>query len=225
MPLPRRFGLPVLMAAALAVAGCAPVGIADDPVARVFQWPQIMAGEDIARDCATGGGERWRFVHNAVYTEQVRVYDIAAGAVETRVFDRLNLLDIDIDRFFRGARSTVALAPQDLQRLVAAVESDLARAARPGDHLRSDRFFWTVAACRAGGFRIAGFAYPADGSIPFAFPAEIARFDRSGRPLNPPRAFERDIMVIRDYYPNRMTGDIDPKFVLRVSETGIRPGF
>jgi hypothetical protein len=216
--------LPTLALAA-ALAGCAPAGIADDPVSRIFQWPQIMAGDDIGRDCATSRRERWRFVYNGVYTEQVRVYDVEAGAVETRVFDRLNLLQPDIDRFLRGARSTVTIPPQDLRRLVEAVESDLPRAARAGEHLRSDRFFWTVAACRDGRFSVAGFAYPSDGSIPFAFPAEIARFDRSLRPVNPPRAFERDVLVMRDLYPNRMTGDLDPKFLLRVTEGGIQPGF
>src|SRR5687767_2994137 len=121
----------------LALAGCAPAGVAEDPVSRLFQWPQIMAGEDIRRDCTAGGGERWRVVYNGVYTEQVRVYDIAAGAVETRVFDRLNLLDLDADRFFHGARSTVAIAPTDLRRFVEAVAGDLPRAAKPDEHLRS----------------------------------------------------------------------------------------
>src|SRR5687767_8733863 len=108
---------PLLLAfALLALAGCAapPTGIADDPLSRNFQWPQVMAGEDIARDCAATGRERWRLLYNGVYTEQVRVYEIAAGSVETRVFDRLNLLDFDADRFFHGARSRVEIAPEDL---------------------------------------------------------------------------------------------------------------
>lgn len=216
------------LAAFLALTGTAAAqGIPTNPIGRTFQWPDIMAGNDIRAACAPGAPERWRFVYNAIYSEQVRSYDIAESRLETRVFDRLGIgymTTFSLSEFIHGAVSVVPIAPEDLRRLIAVWESDLPQAVAPVGHLRSDRFFWTTAGCRGGRFVAAAFNYPPDGSTPFAFVPELARFDRSGKPGNPPRPF-RDVGPMADLTQTRHNRDGNVRFLLRVDETGIKFGY
>ena len=214
--------------AVLALAGCTASGIAGDPVTRTFQWGDVMAGNDIRRSCGAGAPERWRFIYTGVYAEQVRVYEIEAGGLDARVFERPNLAHLStlqFDQFMRGATTRTPVTPEDLRRIVGAWEGDLPKAVHPGDHLRSDRFFWTTAACRDGRFVVAAFNYPADATSPFAFPLELARFDRTGRPVNPPRPIARDAGVLADFIPSRHGSDDGARFLLKVTEDGIQQGF
>jgi hypothetical protein len=201
--------------------------IASDPISRTFRWPDILAGNDIRRACGPGAPERWRFVYNAIYSEQVRSYDVGGGTVETRVFDRLGIgymTTFSLAEFIQGALSIAPISPEELRRLAAAWETDLPKAVKPIGHLRADRFFWTSAGCRDGRFVFAAFAYPPDGSTPFAFPLELARFDRSGRPGNPPRAMP-DVGPLAGFIPSRHdSADDATRFLLRVAENGIQFG-
>ncbi len=212
----------------LALAGCTATGIADDPITRTFQWGDVMAGNDIRRSCGPGAPERWRFIYNGVYSEQVRVYEIDTGGLDARVFDRPNLAHfgrLAFDQFMHGAGNRTPITRDDLRRIVSVWESDLPKAVRPGDHLRSDRFFWTTAGCREGRFVVAAFNYPADASSPFAFPQELARFDRTGRPVNSPRPIARDAGVMADFMPSRHNNDGTARFLLKVTEDGIQKGY
>ena len=218
------------LAALLALAGCAATGIAGDPITRTFQWGDVMAGNDIRRSCGPGAPERLRFIYNGNYAEQVRVYEIEAVGLDTRIFDRPNLAHLgtlEFDQFMRGAAIRTPITQADLRQIVGVWESDLPRAVRPGDHLRSDRFFWTTAGCRDGRFVVAAFNYPADASTPFAFPGELARFDRSGRPFNPPRPIARDAGVLADFTPKRhdRSSADGARFLLKVTEDGIQQGY
>ncbi len=223
--------LPVFcLAIFLADAGTASAqGIPGNPISRTLQWPDIMAGADIRAACGPGAPERWRFVYNAIYSEQVRSYDIVGGTVETRVFERLGIgymTTFSLAEFIHGAVSAVPIAPEDLRRLVAVWEADLPKAVKPVGHLRADRFFWTSAGCRYGRFVVAAFNYPPDGSTPFNFPLELARFDRSGKPGNPPRPMP-DVGALAGYIPSRHnSADRDmQRFLLRVTEDGITFGY
>jgi len=216
------------LAVYLTLATPALAQVANDPITRTLRWPDIMAGTDIRRSCAPGAPERWRFVYNAIYSEQVRSYDIADGVVETRVFNRLGvgyLTTFSLAEFIQGAISTAPISPEDLRRLTAIWEADLPKAVKPGGHLRADRFFWTTAGCRDGRFVIAAFNYPPDGSTPFDFPLELARFDRSGKPGNPPRPMP-DVGPLTGFIPNRHnSADDNVRFLLRVTENGIQFGY
>ena len=214
--------------ASLFLAGCVANGVAEDPLTRRFQWPEIMAGNDIHRSCVPGAPEHWRFVYNGVYEEQVRVYEIEAGFLEARVFDRPNLAFIgsaDVDQFMHGSRSRTEIGREDIERLSRAWESDMPKAARPGDILRSDRFFWTAATCREGRFTVAAFPYPSDGTSPFAFPEQLARFDRTDKLMNPPRAIERDVGARADFVPGPHSGDTGMRFLLGITPEGIQPEY
>jgi hypothetical protein len=216
-----RLLLPALL------AGCTASGIAGDPVSRTFQWFDVMAGNDIRRACAPGAPERWRFVYNGIYSEQIRTYDIAGGTMETRIFVRPGFGYLGTprpDELMNGARSAMSIAPEDLEHLVRVWESDLPNAVKPIGHLRSDRFFWTTAACRNGRFQVAAFTYPPDASAPFGFPQELFRFDRSGKAVNPPRPM-RDVGALTDFIPSRHNSDDNARFLLKVTPDGIEPGY
>ncbi|MDA0240525.1 MAG: hypothetical protein O3A84_10935, partial [Proteobacteria bacterium] len=51
----------------------------DHPITRKFSWFSYVGGEDIRTACVTGAPDRYRFVYNAVYNEQVRSYDLVAS--------------------------------------------------------------------------------------------------------------------------------------------------
>ncbi|MBM3547476.1 MAG: hypothetical protein FJX54_11010 [Alphaproteobacteria bacterium] len=219
----------VRLTALLAVAApAAAQGIASDPISRTFRWPDMMAGNDIKRACGPGAPERWRFVYNAIYSEQVRSYDIADGTVETRVFNRLGIgymTTFSVAEFITGALSTAPISAEDLRRLTSVWEADLPRAVKPVGHLRADRFFWTTAGCRDGRFTFAAFNYPPDASTPFNFPLELARFDRSGRPGNPPRPMP-DVGPLTGFIPSRHNrADDSTQFLLKVTENGLQFGY
>jgi len=220
--------LTALAFAAFALSSCTGSGVANDPVSRAFQWYGTLAADDIRRSCVPGAPEHWRFIYNGVYTEQVRAYEIRGGVVETRVFDQLNLLDLDLyrtDQFVRGVRSANPISAEELQKVAATWQADLAVAAKPGEHLRSDRFYWTTAACRDGKFTFAAFLYPNTGGPAFSFPGELVRYDTTGKQVNRPRTFDRDVLIPSDYQVRRDNGGDGPRFLMRVVENGARQGY
>jgi hypothetical protein len=48
----------------------------EQPIVRSFNWFSYVGGEDIRSACVPGGRNRLRLVYNALWEEQVRVYDI-----------------------------------------------------------------------------------------------------------------------------------------------------
>ncbi|MFM8991022.1 MAG: hypothetical protein ACKOUS_15700, partial [Alphaproteobacteria bacterium] len=67
------------IAASLLLAACAPQpGGLSDPIRRKAQWHATAGGEDLRGSCTAGAPSRWRLVYNAVWDEQVRVYDLEA---------------------------------------------------------------------------------------------------------------------------------------------------
>jgi hypothetical protein len=152
----RRFSTLAGMAAAL-LAGCAAQGPVDGPVARNLSWFSYLAGDDIRSACAPGAPERYRFVYNAVWGEQVRTYDMVqrpgGAAVTARVFGAANLLSLnplDPQGPWRGQRSETLLDPAQFARVARLLPGE--EAVRPGAWLRSDDYYWTATACKGGRF-------------------------------------------------------------------------
>src|SRR5947207_5833773 len=48
----------------------------DEPIVRTFNWFSYVGGDDIRSACVPGGRDRVRLVYNALWEEQVRVYDV-----------------------------------------------------------------------------------------------------------------------------------------------------
>src|SRR5918911_5006966 len=63
------------LAAAMILSGCAGTGGSANPVARSLGWFNYLNGTELRDACATGP-DRYRFIYNARWGEQVRTYDI-----------------------------------------------------------------------------------------------------------------------------------------------------
>lgn len=151
-----RFGL-IAAAFAAALAGCAAQGPVDDPIARNITWYSYLGGEDIRAACGSGASDRYRFVHNAVWGEQTRSYDVTArpggGRQISRVFGSANLLSFDPfdpQGPWRGQRSEVPLDPAAMARIARLLPGE--EAVRPGTWLRSEDYYWAASACQDGRF-------------------------------------------------------------------------
>ncbi len=162
----------------------------DDPVARSFTWFSYLAGDDIRAACASGAPERYRFVYNAVWGEQVRTYDVAAGpsgATQTsRVFGSANLVSfdpLDPQGPWRGRRSEAALDAAGVARIARLLPGE--DAAKPGAWLRSDDYYWAASACRNGRFIFQAWDSDAPDFTGLPFLPALLPADRTGVPPRP----------------------------------------
>ena len=48
----------------------------DQPLTRSLNWFAYVGGNDIREACGPGGRSRMRLVYNALWDEQVRIYDV-----------------------------------------------------------------------------------------------------------------------------------------------------
>jgi len=182
----------------LGSAGCVATGPSDFPVQRNFQWFSYVAGEDIRLACGPGAPDKWRFVFNGIYDEQVRMYDMDAdrgpggGAIlQARVKGTGELLDfLPLDPFgpWRGPFSQAYLDEQRKIELDRAVFADGLRSrTRPGTRLRSDNFYWVASACRGGAFHQRAWQEREDDLSRLTFVPVLLGFDRTPVPYNTPR--------------------------------------
>ncbi|MCW5749761.1 MAG: hypothetical protein KIT81_01335 [Alphaproteobacteria bacterium] len=180
------------------LTGCMAYGPADNPVQRNFTWFSYVAAEDIRANCGPGAPERWRFVYNGIYGEQVRFYDItldprAGGSamMEARVKGRGDLLELDLFdplRPWSGPFARRFLAEAQWLDLDRALGPDgIGSRTRPGTRLRSDNFYWVAAACRAGQFYHRAWQQPEDDLNRLRFVPILLAYDPTGVPFNAPR--------------------------------------
>jgi hypothetical protein len=186
----RVVGLALACAAALAACTL------DNPLGRSLGWFRYLDAADIRDVCAARAGERYRLIYNAVWGQQVRSYDIAAGpgdggaTLAIRVFFPENLNDVDLLdplALYRGRTATVALSPADLAGFRDALHaSDFDGATPQGLVLRSDSFYWTAASCRDGVFHYNAYAYPSPRFAALHFDRWLFAHDPTGVPIAAP---------------------------------------
>jgi hypothetical protein len=200
-PLGRAGGLVrVLVLIALAgwgLAGCANAPL-DNPIGRSLGWFNYLDGSDIRSACTQRSGERYRLIYNAVWGEQVRVYDIAAAPADVgatlavRVFFPEILNDIDLRNplnLYRGHGGVVPLSAADMAAFREALRGSGFDAPAPrGLVLPSDGFYWVVAACRDGVFHYNAYAYPSERFAAIRFDRWLFDHDPTGVAVNLPRA-------------------------------------
>jgi hypothetical protein len=227
----RIAGRPVsraLVLLALVLVSACTYGGGTDPVTRKFTWFSYVAGDDLRAACRPGLRDRYRFVHNAVYVEQVRTYEVrpALGpghVLEARVFGPPDLSRVvvegvvDLAEPWRGVIVETPLAPESMERLRGALaEAGVFGPAPVGLELWSDGFYWTVAACVDGGFRFNAYQWPSDRFKGAAFAPLLFRWDATGVAVNPPRRTDNF-----DIYGEARPPDRAFQFKLRVGENGI----
>lgn len=199
----RRFGPALATIAALALAGCAAVSQdnQDNPVARKLTWFSYVKGEDLKAACVAGAPDRYRFVYNAVYVEQVRTYDVEPSPIAgqtritARVTDKANLANMELDLRnpdafgpWRANKAVIDLPKAEADRLKRAVLSDgLATKAAPRRAITSIEFYWAVSACIDGQFRLNAWVWPNEEFDRAAFPKLLMGWDMTGVAVNPPR--------------------------------------
>ena len=188
----------VVLAATTLFTACAAQGPSDSPVGRSLTYFSYLNGDDLRAKCVVGGPDTYRLVYNAVWREQVRLYDIVqdgdrvGATMETRVIPgRANLLSVDLRDPVGPWRGTIAssrLTPADLGDLNAALAASGFDAPTPdGKFLRSDSFYWIVGACRNGQFHFNAWDAPSAAFDRLSFPSVLFRSDRSGVAPNPAR--------------------------------------
>lgn len=211
----RRYGW---LVAAMLLSGCMAGGheVQDQPGARKFTWFSYIKGEDLKKTCVAGAPDRYRFVYNAVYVEQVRTYDVEPSPlpghtrVTARVTEKANLasmsfssLNPDIFDPWRAKKAVIDLPPGGADRLKQAMLSDgfLTRAA-PNRPITSIEFYWAVSACLDGKFHLNAWVWPNEDFDRASFPKMLFSWDMTDVAVNRPRKTD-EISIYGSMQPDR----------------------
>ena len=190
------------------VAGCvARDGAIADPIQRNFQWFSFVGGDDIRARCAPGVPGRYRFVYNAVWEEQVRVYDVerlprgqgaTLSATVIRGAPRL-LQAYLLDPSGGGTqRAQVLLGEVEVAALSTALAAaGFDRAPADGTRLQSYDFYWLVNACVDGRWHLNAWRRQDPGFDRLAFDRLLFAQDRTAVPVNPVRPVDPAQRLVR----------------------------
>jgi hypothetical protein len=213
-------------AALLALGACAASdGAADNPILRKFQWFSYLEGDDIKKTCTSGAPGRYRMVYNAVYTEQVRVYDLDAvsGILDARLILPMDLRNFEVGGVFdllnpwRGKQASRQLAPAEVEAIVVALGADGAFGPPAvGTELPSMGFFWTLASCHEGVYHFTGVAWPSPAWDGMRFDDALFALDPIADAVNPPRKTN----LWRDKRVGSNSG-VENEFITKVGEDGL----
>jgi hypothetical protein len=217
----------------LLMAGCSAAGDSANPLARNLGWFAFLDGDDLRQGCAPGAPDRYRFVYNGRWREQVRIYEIAKtpagdrGDLKARVIfpETLSLFSTDdLLAPWRGKVAAVPLTQADLATIDEALAASGFDEPTPdGLVLHSDGSYWVAIACRGGQFHYNAYAYPSPRFAALRFPAELLKYDATGVAVLPPR----EGLVDRYEYGSRMEkrGGAPVAFDLQVGRNGLKlPG-
>jgi len=193
-----------------------------DPIHRKFHWFSFVAGDDIAASCQSGLPDRVRLVYNAVWGEQVRIYewDSVRRLLGIRVFGAGDLRGATLSDPVAGWRSsdtTVQLDEAASARLVAALAEDGGFGPPSvGLDLPSRSYHWSAATCRQGRFTFTGWKYPSAAFDGLRFPALLFGHDPDRASVRPAGPIPVDVMW--EYDRNRGAA-VD--FTLKVGVAGM----
>jgi len=189
-----------ITAAMLILSACAYKGGGDHPVIRKFTWISYIAGDDIRQSCSKTSGERYRFVYNAVYNEQVRSYDITPAdggryQVKIHVTSEADLTWLNLERsnpdFFKPWRPKVSstnIASKDVAILKRTLQNARFFDSRPpSENIPSISFYWVISACIDGKFSQNAYVWPSENFKKAQFGKLLSAWDFTDIPVNPPR--------------------------------------
>ncbi len=214
---PGRLGI---FLAALILGACTYTG-ADNPAATKFSWFSFLNGDDLRATCGPGTPDRWRLVYNAIYTEQVRIYEVMGNRVSSRVIGQANMFDWTADDAFgpwRAQTSETELRPQDRQAFDAALKASGVLAPPPvGLELMSEDFYWLVTGCHDGRYLLTAFLWPDAAFESVTFDDSLFAWDFTEVPVNPPRE-----TTMIELYGATQPGHHVNRFQVRIGESGLR---
>tara|TARA_B100000315_G_scaffold260173_1_gene319706 strand:- start:10502 stop:11230 length:729 start_codon:yes stop_codon:yes gene_type:complete len=190
----------ILGAMLIILSACAYKGGGDHPVIRKFTWFSYIAGDDIRQGCAKTSSERYRFVYNAVYNEQVRTYDISPAGegryqVKIRVTSEadltwlnLELSNPDLLKPWRPKISVTNIAASDVEILKRTLRNAQFFDSRPpAENISSISFYWVISACVDGKFSQNAYIWPTENFKKAQFGKLLSAWDFTDIPVNPPR--------------------------------------
>lgn len=164
------------------------------PIGRSFYWFRYIGGADIRDACAAGAPDRTRIVYNAVWGEQVRIYDIAGQRMTARVLTDMSVgLNLEISSTgdllgpWKARRGERVLNAAELGRLDQALAASGGFGPPPaGRSLQSEEFWWSVASCRNGRWSYAAYDFQTDGFRRVRFAEPLFALDPLAPALPPP---------------------------------------
>ena len=206
----------------------------DPPIVRSFNWFAFVGGDDIRANCGKDGRNRMRLIYNAIYSEQVRTYELFLQPDGTAGLSIGVLADQGVVSNLLMNNGGDVLKPWSMkhgERILNAGETrDLmalfqASAAfgppRDGLRLPDVDFWWTVASCRDGVWGFQAYHYPTDGFANVKFAQTLFSFDTVPVPVNPPRKLV-PAELRRD--PNAPVNHMKAnQWTLTVGRDGLRP--
>jgi hypothetical protein len=206
----------------------------DQPIVRSFHWFDYVGGIDIRQACGKDGRDRLRLVYNAIYDEQVRVYEVflqsdgTAGLDIGVLADQGNVANLlvadggDVTNPWRMRRGQRILNPQETSELLGLLQASAAFGPpRDGLRLPDVDFWWTVASCRNGVWGFQAYHYPTDGFANVKFAARLFSWDTVRIPINPPRKLvPAELRRDPNAPPNHMKAN---QWTLTVGMDGLRP--
>jgi len=213
----------LLLLAVSLLGGCSyNGGDIGDPLHRKFHWLSFVAGDDIAATCQAGMPDRFRLVYNAIWEQQVRVYELDSvrSQLRVRVIKPGSLTDLALTdplAAWKSDDSTIKLEPEPYDGLVALLaDSGAFGPPAVGLELPSHSYYWSAATCRQGHFTFTGWAYPSAAFDAARFPARLFALDPNPKSVIP--AGPMSVDPTWEYQRNR--GAVT-EFSLRVGEKGM----
>lgn len=215
--------LSAMLVATAALASCSWTGgDIGDPLERKAHWFSFVEGSDIRSTCAPGTPDRFRLVYNAVYDDQLRIYELDGlrrllvvravnqGAMGRPSFD-------DPLASYRAVRAETQLDQAGYDRLVEAFDKGGMFAAPPvGLELPSRSYYWTAAMCRNGRYGFTAWKYPSAAFAAMGFDADLFALDTTGVPVNQAKEVPYDPV-----WESKARLKEVPVFSLRVTADGI----
>jgi hypothetical protein len=175
-------------------------GAINDPLQRNFQWFSFVGGDDIRARCVAGAPDRYRFVLNAVWEEQVRVYELERLPPGQGALLKVNVIRgaphllqaYLIDSNAAGSASWQSrLGEQQYRDIVSALErAGFARTPPDGTRLQSYDFYWLVNACTNGRWHLNAWRRQDPGFDRLGFDRLLFGHDSTGVAVNPTRAID-----------------------------------
>ena len=175
--------LPVAAALAACTYSGGDIG---DALQRKATWLSYVAGDDIRSHCEAGSPDRFRVVYNAVWSQQLRMYDLDSLRKllithATRPTDSARFSVRDPLGPWQAGESRVQLDDKAYDALVAAFAGSGMFAPPPvGLDLPSRSYFWSAAYCRGGHYGFTGWAYPSPRFAAITFDKLLFQGDRTG---------------------------------------------
>ncbi|WP_033067557.1 hypothetical protein [Thalassospira australica] len=198
-------GSAVVALVATSVAGCTFTQTNDvrNPLTRKASWFSYLNADDLRQACSAGDAEgRIRITYNAVYYDEVRVFELTSHAgfeefdLTTRVFGPLQVKDINVEvraplGAFGGEEAVDVIDRASYLAITDALQAEgFGAQKRDGLRLYSDDYYWVAIGCSSGNVTLAAWMSGVDDLRALDFPGVLASLSSVESELPVPPAAE-----------------------------------